>query len=45
MVASLDYKGIGFPVSKKSYQKIEPENNISINDFKYEIKQVYPINI
>ena len=30
---------------KKSCLKIEAENNISINDFEYEEKQVYPTNI
>lgn len=43
MVTSLDYKGIEFSVSKKSYHKIETKNNSSFNEFGYEYKHVYLI--
>ena len=43
LVASLDYEGIEFPVSEKSYLKMETINNISINVFGYKNKQAYPI--
>ena len=33
MVNDLDYKDINFPVSEKSYKKIEQKNNICINAF------------
>ena len=32
-IDSLDYKDIGFPVSKIDYKKIEQKNNICINVF------------
>ena len=40
MIANLDYKDIKFLVFKKSYHKIELENNIGINVFGYKNKQV-----
>lgn len=39
-IANLDYKDIKFLVFKKSYHKIELENNIGINVFGYKKKQV-----
>ena len=42
MVANLDHKGIEFPISKKSYHKIEFKNNIGIHVFRYKNKCVYP---
>ena len=43
MVAILDYEDIEVLVSKISYYKIESKNNISINGFGFEKKQVYAI--
>ena len=44
-VSNLDYTGIDFPVSVKQYNKIEKQNNITINVFGYEEKQPFPIYI
>ena len=40
----LDYAGIEFPIIIKQIKKIGKQNNISINVFGYEEKQMYPIN-
>ena len=45
LVDSLDYKGINFPISKKSHKKIEQKNNICINAFFYENGLTYPVHI
>ena len=45
MVNDLDYKDINFPVSEKSYRKIEQKNNICINAFSFENALTYPIHI
>ena len=39
----LNYQGVGFPVSKKDYGKIEILNKINVNVFCYENKMVYPV--
>ena len=44
-IKKLDYSGIEFPVNVKQYNKIERQNNISINVFGYEDKQPYPIHV
>ena len=44
-VKNLDYSGIEFPVTVKQFNKIEKQNNISINVFGYEERQPYPICI
>ena len=41
----VNYTGIEFPVTIKQYNKIEKQNNININVFGYEEKQIYPIYI
>ena len=41
-VKNLDYSGIEFPVTIKQFNKIEKQNNISINVFGYEERQPYP---
>ena len=41
----LDYSGIDFPVSSKSYSKIEKQNNIRINVFGYENNEPFLIYI
>ena len=41
----LDYSGIDFPVSSKSYSKIEKQNDIPINVFGYENNEPFPIYI
>ena len=41
----IDYEGIGFPVSKKDFGKIEKKNNICINVFSYENGLTYPVHI
>ena len=40
---SLNYNGIGFPVYKKDYKKIEVMNKIHTNVFSYEDKIIYPV--
>ena len=40
---SLNYSGVGFPVSKKDYCKISVMNKININVFCYENKTIYPV--
>ena len=42
-VDNLNYNGIEFPVTTKQYNKIEKQNEITINVFGYENKQPYPI--
>ena len=42
---NLDYQGIQFPVTIKQINKIEKQNNISINVFGYENKQPFPIYV
>ena len=42
---TLDYSGIDFPISKKDYDKIEKQNNISISVFSYDNRIIYPIYI
>ena len=43
LVKKLNYSGVGFPVSKKDYGKIEVLNKIRINVFCYENKIIYPV--
>lgn len=45
MEQELNYQGVEFPVATKHYGKIEEQNNININVFGYEDKQIYPIYI
>ena len=42
---NLNYSGINFPVTTNHYKKKERQNNIRLNVFGYENKQVYPIYI
>ena len=42
-IEKLNYSGIEFPVNVKQYNKIERQNNITINVFGYEDKQPFPI--
>ena len=44
-IDKLDYSGINFPVTIKQINKIEKQNNIRINVFRYEEKQPYPIYV
>ena len=44
-IEKLDYSSIEFPVTVKQINKIEKQNNISINLFGYEEKQKFPIYI
>ena len=44
-IEKLNYSGIEFPVCVKHYNKIEKQNSININVFRYENKQPYPIYI
>jgi len=44
-IEKLDYSGIEFPVNVKQHKKIEKQNNININVFGYEEKQLYPIYV
>ena len=44
-IENLDYSGIQFPVTVKQYNKIEKQNEININVFGYEDKQLYPIHV
>ena len=44
MTNELNYDGIAFLVTQKSYNKIETQNNIRINVFGYE-KKTFPIHI
>ena len=44
-IKKLDYSSIEFPVTVKQINKIEKQNNISINLFGYEEKQKFPIYI
>ena len=44
-IENLDYSGIEFPVTTKQYNKIEKQNEININVFRYEDKQPYPIYV
>ena len=44
-IKNLDYSEIEFPVTVKQFNKIEKQNNISINVFGYEERQPYPIHI
>ena len=43
IVKGLNHSGVDFPVSKNDYGKIEVMNKISVNDFCYENKTVYPV--
>ena len=45
LVNNLNYDGVGFPVREKDFSKIEKKNNIYINVFCYENKQVFPIYV
>ena len=45
LASNLNYDGIEFPVKEKDFDKIEVQNNISINVFGYENKLVFPIYI
>ena len=42
MVQELNYQGVEFPVAAKYYGKIEEQNSININVFRYENEQFYP---
>ena len=44
-ISKLDYSEIEFPVTIKQVNKIEKKNNIRINVFGYEEKQLFPIYI
>ena len=44
-VNDLDYAGIGFPVDKAGFSRIQTNNNISINVYCYENKLTFPIYI
>ena len=44
-VNDLDYAGIGFPVDKADFSRIQTNNNISINVYCYENKLTFPIYI
>ena len=43
----MNYKGIGFPLSKKNYNKVEKQNRIRINVFCYNNnkKEPFPIHL
>ena len=45
MVEQLNYEVIEFPVAVKQYNKIEKQNDININVFRYEDNQFYPIYV
>ena len=42
---NLNYDGIEFLIKEKDFDKIEVQNNVSINVFDYESKLVFPIYI
>ena len=44
-ICQLDYSSIEFPVNVKQINKIEKQNNICINLFGFEEKQIFPIYI
>ena len=46
-IKNLNYKGIGFPVSKKDYNQVEKQNRIRINVFCYNNnkKEPFPIHL
>ena len=44
-IDKLDYTGVTFPVNIKQMNKIEQQNNINVNVFSYENKQLFPIRI
>ena len=44
-ICQLDYSSIEFPVTVKQINKIEKQNNICINLFGFEEKQIFPIYI
>ena len=44
-IEKLDYSSIEFPVTVKQINKIEKQNNICINLFGFEEKQIFPIYI
>ena len=43
IVNKLNYEGINFPASRKDYCKIEKQNNICINVFRYDNKLTYHV--
>ena len=45
MINELNYDGIDFPLSQKHYKKVEKQNSIMINVFRYENGQPFPIHI
>ena len=45
MINELDYDGIDFPLSQKHYKKVEKQNSIRINVFRFENGQPFPIHI
>ena len=45
MINDLDYKGVGFPVPKKDFSKIENKNNICINVFCYKNELTYSVYV
>ena len=45
IVQELNYQGVEFPVATKHYGKIEEQNSINVNVFRYEDKQFYPMYV
>ena len=45
MINELNYDRIDFPLSQKHYNKVEKQNSIRINVFRYEKKKPFPIHI
>ena len=45
LIGGLNYEGIGSPVSRKQYNKIEKQNSFKINMFGYEKGRPFPICI
>ena len=45
MINELNYAGIAFLVTQKQYNKVEKQNSIRINVFRYEKGQPFPIHI
>ena len=43
LVDALNYSDIDFPVSEKDYPRIEDKNDININVFSYDGRNIYPI--
>ena len=45
LVKTLDYSGVTFPITIKDIKKIEKQNKININLFRYSDQNPYPIRI